>query len=270
MLVNTIKSEWIKLRSTKAVYWTTALIVFFSLGFSALIASANGSVYQSAVNDNDAELAAQNLSGLTVTSMVGGIQSFGLMIILIQAVLVVTGEYGNGTAKPNVLAAPKRWQLPVAKWIVYGVIAAVIAVVTTIASIFFGKWLAGMQIDDTSVLDDLSMSADGAWTVVLRMALYAIFAVALAIGVSYLVRRTAGAMALVLLWVLVLEGVPSMIPKISDWLPQYMPFANIDSAVTLSEVDGAPWGEIGSVVYFAAICVVLFIAGVVALRRRDA
>ena len=43
-MVNLIKSELIKLRSTKALWWTSGLILFFSLGFALLNGGMTGSL----------------------------------------------------------------------------------------------------------------------------------------------------------------------------------------------------------------------------------
>ena len=116
----------------------------------------------------------------------------------------------------------------------------------------------------------MSMSADDAWNVVARMTLFSVLGVGLAIGVAYLLRHTAGAMAVVLLWSLVLEDLVNFIPKVSDEIYPYMPFLNMRSAVNLNDVNNAAWGQGGSMIYFAAIALVVFLAGLVALRRRDA
>lgn len=270
MLAHAINAEWIKIRTTKAVYWTSALIVVFSAAFAALMGWSNAFAYNSAVDNNEAELAATSLNGLDVPNALLGLQLFGVMVILIQGTLLVTGEYGNNTAKSNALAVPKRWQLPVAKFVVYGIIAAVITVISALVSVLVMKLVAGTQITDGDLLSEVSMSADGAWTSLARMVVYTLGAVAVAIGVGYLLRRTAGAMALVLLWVLVLEDAFSWFPKVDEWVPQYMPFKNIGNAVNLNDMANAPWGQTGSVIYFAVICLVIFIIGTVVLRRRDA
>jgi ABC-2 type transport system permease protein len=270
MLAHAINAEWIKIRTTTAVYWTSALIIVFSVAFAAFLSWANAMSYQMFIDDGNLEAAAANAQGLNVAGALLGLQLFGVMIILIQGALLVTGEYGNNTAKSNALAVPKRWQLPVAKFIVYGVIAAVTTLIAAVLSVLVSRWIAGTQIDDDTILSGISLSADDAWTVILRMAVYAVGAVALAIGVAYMVRRTAGAMAVLLLWVLVLEDIVGMIPKVDQWIPQYLPFKNIGGAVNLSDVANAPWGQTGSVIYFAVVCLVVFAVGTVTLRRRDA
>lgn len=272
MLLNTVNAEWIKLRSTKSIYWTTGLIVLFAVGWSLLMGFANGLSFQQAIDDQDADL----LSALgdpaeifSVSTAVSGLQLFGIMIVVIQAVIMVTGEYGNGTAKLSALAAPNRWQMPVAKSFVYGVIVAVIFFVMSIVSVFLTAVMAKAQLTDTSLADNLSLSADDAWTVIILMVVDAVLIVMVSVGVGYLLRRTAGAVALLLLWMLLLEDLVGMIPKVGDWVTPYLPFKNMNAGLAQSAIEDAPWGVGGSVIYFVVFCLVIFVAGTVVLRRRD-
>lgn len=272
MLVNTIKAEWIKLRTTKSFYWTTGLIVLFSVGWSMLMGFANGMTYQQALDDNDTSMLAvlgDPADVFSVSSAVSGLQLFGIMIVVIQSVIMVTGEYGNGTAKLSALAAPRRWQLPVSKAVVYGVIVAVLFFLMSIVSIVLTAVMAKAQLKDDSLADNLSLSADDAWTVTLLMILASVLIVMVSVGVGYLLRRTAGAVALLLLWILLLEDLIAMIPKIGKWVTPYLPFKNMNAGLAQSPIDDAPWGIGGSVVYFVVFSLVVFIAGVVVLRRRD-
>jgi ABC-2 type transport system permease protein len=271
MLLNTINAEWIKLRSTKGVYWTSALVLLLSVGLSAFIGWANGLAVQSAIDDKDTSFLADLGDMFTFSGGQAGLLSFGSMVIMIQAVLIVTGDYGNSTVKLSVLSAPRRWQLAVAKFIVYGIISAVLAVVAAVVSAVLTHALAAGQLDDSSMADGLALSADDAWKTIGLIVVYVLGAVALCIGVGFLVRRTAGAMAIVLLWVLVLEDLTTLIPHtVGKFITPYMPFKNISSAISGSDLEDAPWGQGGSLIYFVVVCVVIFAAGVVALRRRDA
>lgn len=273
MLINTIKAEWIKLRSTKSFYWTTGLIAFFTIGWSLLMGYANGYAYQQAIDRKDAD----TLSALgspsdvfSVDSAIAGLQLFGIMIVVIQAVIIVTGEYANGTAKLSSLAAPKRWQLPVAKSVVYGGLIALVFFVLGIVSVFLTAVMSKLQLEDDVLADGISLSADHAWTTILILVADAVALAMVSIGVGYLVRRTAGGIALLLLWFLLLEGLITMIPKVGDWVAPFLPFQNMNAGITQIAIEDAPWGVGGSIVYFFIICAVIFGASIAVLRRRDA
>lgn len=272
MLLHTVNAEWTKLRSTKSFYWTSALIVVFTAGWSLLMGFANGLSFQQGIDDSDTDLlAAVGDPGdlFSVSTAVSGLQLFGIMIVIVQAVLTVTGEYGNGTAKLSALAAPKRWQLPVAKTLVYGAFTAVLFLVMAVVSVWLTAFTAKQQLKDDSLADGLSLSADGAWTLVLLIVLAAVLTVMISVGVGYLLRRTAGAIALLLLWVLLLEDLIGAIPKVGEWVSPYLPFKNLNAGLMQTPIDNAPWGIGGSVVYFVLFSLVVFAAGTAVLRRRD-
>ena len=53
MLLNTIRSEWLKIRSTKSVYWTTVLVAVIVWGLGAIMAWASGFSLQTALDDGE-------------------------------------------------------------------------------------------------------------------------------------------------------------------------------------------------------------------------
>ncbi|HIW95777.1 MAG TPA: ABC transporter permease [Candidatus Corynebacterium gallistercoris] len=269
-MLNVIRSESIKLRSTKAIWWTSALIVLFSLAWALLMGLASSSGIKSAQESNDPELYASLVAGVNNDGALAGYLFFGLMVVMIQGVMLVTSEYGTNTSKTTLLATPTRWQVPLAKYVVYGVIASVLSLISAVGSILMFRWSLSWGLDDEELLSRVSFSGD-AWTVIGLIVLYTVLTVGVAIGVGYLVRHTAGAIATLLLWNLVIEGalVP-MLPKVRDWLPPYMPFNNATHAVRLNDVADAPWGHTGSMVYFAAWALVIFLAGLIVLKKRDA
>lgn len=269
--MNTVKSEWIKLSTTKALWATSILIVFFCVGMAIIMGWAGGVTLSDPEITKDPEVAASVATMADPSQAFVGFITFGLMVIIIQAVMMVTSEYGNGSAKTTLLGTPKRTPVPIAKFLVYGSIAAVLSFVSQVVSIWAMKWSLSWNFDDASVLDKISLSAEGIWKEIGLHTLYGVACVMLSIGVGYLIRHTAGAIAALLLWKLVIEGmVIGSIPKVREWLPPYMPFGNMDAGVAGNEVPDAPWGPNGSVLYFLAWCIVFFVAGIIILKKRDA
>jgi ABC-2 type transport system permease protein len=81
----------------------------------------------------------------------------------------------------------------------------------------------------------------------------------------------------VLVWTQVLEGVVIFIPGAGKHIYQWMPFHAADQFVGAGgfgagplQLPAAPLGPWGYLGYFAAICVALFVAGVLVTARRDA
>lgn len=268
--MNVVKSEWIKLITTKSVWWTSGLIFAFSLAIAALNGVGVAMTYKE-LDPNDPVAKAGIREVVDLSGSLAGVLLFGVMIVIIQAVINVTAEYGTGTAKTTLLATPKRWRVPLAKVLIYGSITAIVTLLSAVFSVVISRWMMSFQIDDKELLDKVSLGADNAWTMIFRLVLYAVLVVFVSTGVGYLVRSTAAGIAILLLWDLVVEGlIVPLVPKIRDWLPPYMPFGNMTEAVSMRDVADAPWGQTGSVLYFAIICLAVFGAGVALLMKRDA
>jgi ABC-2 type transport system permease protein len=98
----------------------------------------------------------------------------------------------------------------------------------------------------------------------------------LGVGVGMLLRSTAAALAVTLVWTQLVEGLTVLIPGIGHhlyvWMPmfagqQFVGGSLVTNALSLGTL---PLGPVGYVLYFAAICFVLFGAGLLLTQRRDA
>ena len=109
-----------------------------------------------------------------------------------------------------------------------------------------------------------------------------VFAVSavLAVAVGILVRQTAAAVALLLVWALVVENVLTFLPRIGDDIAPWLPFNNVGNFLTAGDdvASGAafgfavdyPFGPWGSLAYFAAISLALLVISIIVAQRRDA
>ena len=151
-MVNLIQSELIKIRSTKALWWTSGLILFFSLGFALLNGGMTGSLLSSAEAQKDQELYMSVVSSINAGMGLNGFLTFGMMIVMIQSVMMVTTEYGANTSKTTLLATPTRWQVPIAKFLVYGLIASILAFISNVVGTILARWSLGWKLEDEELL----------------------------------------------------------------------------------------------------------------------
>jgi hypothetical protein len=155
-----------------------------------------------------------------------------------------------------------------AKIVVAGVFSAVYTALLTIAALVVARLSS-----DPLVGAELSLAAGEVWRVVFAMAVYAALAAVLGVGVGALLRHTAGAVALLLLWPLVVEPIVANLPDVGTDVGPYLPFGN---AFAFTGVDwlypsyDRPWGPFGSLVYFVVVVAAVFAAPVVLINRRDA
>src|SRR6185295_20035348 len=101
----------------------------------------------------------------------------------------------------------------------------------------------------------------------------AALAAVLGVAVGALLRYAAGAVAVLLLWPLVAEPILGNLPNIGSEVGPYLPFGNafvFAGVQWLYPVYSMPWDRLGSLVYFAAIVAVAFVAATVVVNRRDA
>ena len=233
-----LNAERIKLSTTRSPLWSAVAVAVLSLGLAAVQAST-----------------AYGTGGLSPEKAAMGVAIFGVPVLMILASLTVTNEYRTGLIRTTFMAVPNRTLVLVAKAVVAALFSGVYAAVMVMVSIV----VAG--------------SDPQSWRLVGAIALYAMLAAVLGVGVGALLRASAGAVALLLLWPLVAEPMLGNLPNISPEVGPYLPFAN---AFTFTGVQwlypdyAMPWGPWGSIVYFAAVAAAVFVAALVTVNRRDA
>lgn len=250
--------ERIKLLSTRSPWWCAALIAAVGLGLGALLSAL--------ANDDFPISVASTQVGL-------GLGSF---IAMVLAAIAITSEYRFGTIRATFAAVPNRTAVLLAKTVVVAVLLGLVGLVTA-----FGAWGVAYLIDGTSatVIDTTAewraLAGEGL--------LYAGYAI-VAIGVGLLVRHTAGAISLLLVWALMVESaiVPILDSTLKLEISRWLPFANAGNFITAGDptangqaqgapvIDypfGGPWGSFG---YFAAVAVIVLVVGIVVANRRDA
>lgn len=246
--------ERIKLFTTRSPYWCLAAILVASALFGLLIGATQ-----------------QGHSAIPYFALRG--VGLGMSIFMVLAALSVTTEYRFNTLKSTFLAAPKRVNVLLAKTLLLATLGAVVGFVCAIGAFFLTKALA-KEPPAPLVLEGQ------VWREVAGYA--ALFAIAAVISVSVgtLLRQSAGAIALLLLWPLLIESLFTLIPTVGPKVGPWLPFAAGDQFVTPTSVptDGDFNGVVASsgptpvqgLLVFLATAVVLWLIAAVVLNRRDA
>jgi ABC-2 type transport system permease protein len=237
-VVAVLNAECIKLSTTRSPLWSAIAVAVLSLGLAAMQAST---VY--GPGPLEPEKAAM------------GVAVFGVPVLMILSSLTVTNEYRSGLIRTTFMAVPNRTLVLVAKAVV--------------AAVFSGAYAAVMVAASIAV----ARSDPHEWGLVGAIALYAMIASVLGVGVGALMRASAGAVALLLLWPLVVEPILANLPNVGTQVGPYLPFANAFIFIRvqwLYPVYAMPWGPGASIVYFAAVTAVVFAAALVVINRRDA
>lgn len=253
MFFNTLKSEWTKLRSTASFWWTTGLVFLLSVGFAALLAQAS-SIDATAAPGIDPYLATM------------GYSLAGLAVVLIQAIMVVTTEYRYGLVQQNYLATPKRWPVIAAKFVLYAVVAAIISLLVVVASYL----VVDVLLPEDAAAQFTPFKDETGQRLLWAVPLVTVVAVLFVQGIGLLVRQTAGAVAITIIWMLGFDQFLRFIPRIGDDMAKIMPFQNLNNFLSNLPFEGTDWSPWSSLGVAAIWAVVAWVAGLVLALRRDA
>ena len=251
-LGNTVRSEWIKLRSVRSTSWTLGALVVLGVGLTAVVCATSAEWLASAGADE------------SPTSFV----TWGMMIAQLTAVvlgvLVVSTEYATGMIRTTVAATPRRARVLLSKGIVLTSTLFIAGLVTAVLGYFAGNAFldaegVGVALGDEGVIRALVGNG-------LYLAGLGLFSAALAL----LVRHTAAAISIGLALIFVVGNLVVLVPgTIGDWLEKLMP-GNAGSAVASVQPFNpdllGPWVGFG---VFAVETAALFSLAAWAFVRRD-
>ncbi|MCO8277856.1 ABC transporter permease [Actinoplanes sp. TRM 88003] len=233
MLRATIGAEWIKLWTTRTVWWalTAALVLMAAGAGQYALYAENGDIDQTGAG----EIAVLGLS-------------FAQLAFLALATIVMTSEYSTGTMRATLTWTPVRSRLLLAK-------SAVIAGVTLVAGTVAG--FVGVAVA-APILGNSSMGA-----VAPKMGLYLALLGVFAVGLGAALRGPVVSLVVLLMLVVVvppLLQVPDLavLNTIADALP------GVAGQRFLLE------NSYGGLVIVAAWATAAFLIGARVLRRRDA
>ncbi|RIJ67012.1 hypothetical protein D1871_23385 [Nakamurella silvestris] len=245
--------ERIKLFSTRSPYWCVALILIIGVGVSILFGATA----------SDSSITLSNSQFWA---------NLGMMVAMVMAALAITTEYRFGTIRNSVLAVPKRGSVLAAKTIVVALISAVMGLITSIIAYYLVLTIGGNHNGQ------MDISTSGDWRVLLGNTVIFALAAVIAVAVGTLVRQSAGAIAILLLWPLLVESIIGAFGKtgrnISEWLPfsagsRFTQAANPQiEGEDLVSTSAPNWWQ--GLVVFALTALVLWIIALVVLKRRDA
>ncbi|MGH9124192.1 MAG: ABC transporter permease [Acidimicrobiales bacterium] len=253
-----IKSEWIKFRSLRSTFWTLFLAFACTVGLGMLV-----SALRARDISRNAGPGFQRGLDLPVMSLRGVF--LAQLPIGVLGVLMITGEYGTGMIRATLSAVPKRLPVLWAKIVVFAVAVFVVGGVGSLLAFEFGQALfqSGAGFHAT-------LSTPYAARAVLGGGLYLVAIGLLAVGLGFLIRNTAAAIATLFGLLLV---VPVIIEALPTWLnndiAKFLPLlAGTQIMTTVRDANVlSAWEGFGVVCIYAAVAIGL---GAVMLKRHDA
>jgi ABC-type transport system involved in multi-copper enzyme maturation permease subunit len=245
-------SELVKLRSLHSTVWTLLAAVLSIIGFGVVGAWA--------------ELLKSRTPQPPPLDPVGGALtgvSSAMIAVALLGLLAVTGEYGSGTIRTSLTTVPRRTTLLIGKALALVALTLTLMLPATVLAFAAAQLL--LSANGLSI----SLAHPGVLRAVVGAALSIAVLAVLSAAVGWLLRRTAGAMA-VLFALLVLLPLPLMLlpAAIARAVGPYLP-GSVATAITHvgAESPLPPWAAFG---VFVGYAVLASLAGAVTLQRRDA
>lgn len=254
--VNLLAVERIKLFSTRSPWWCMLVTVVLGVGPIALIFGLTPRTPEFENGFN------------TASTIV--FYGLAMMVMLVMAVIAITNEYRFGTIKGTFAAAPNRTAVLLSKIAVVALVTGVIGELTA-----FSAWSVARLVRPSV---DIRIDTAGEWRTVAGIGLIFAIAAVLAMAVGTLLRSTAAAVSILLVWALLVENLVLLIPRAGDDIKTWLPFTAANRFVTAGagpnggEDFGLPfhYGPWGGLAYFAGVTAALLVIAVVLAERRDA
>ena len=196
-----------------------------------------------------------------ISASIGGFVLAQLALGVLGA-LAVTSEYSTGMIRTTFTAAPQRGTVIAAKAAVFAAASFVVGAVVSLLTFLVGQAILGDR--------GVSLAAPGALRAVVGVGVYLGLLGILAVGLGTIIRRSAGAIAVLVGLLFVLPAFAGLLPaSIRDAVAKLLPynagqaiFKTAHTGLTLS----APLGFAVFALYAAAALAI----GIVLVRRRDA
>jgi ABC-2 type transport system permease protein len=250
-----IKSEWIKLRSLRSTVFSLLAAVVCTIGLGILVSA----IRANNINQNGGG----HFGGDPTLISLRGIYLAQLPVAVL-GVLMVTGEYSTGMIRATLSAVPRRLPVVWAKALVFAVVVFIIGGIASLLA------FEGGQAMLSSAHVSVGLGSYGATRAVIGGALYLTVVGLLGVGLGFLIRNTAGAIATLFGVLLVLPAVIAALPtNLQNDIGKFLPLLAGTQIITTVRDSNvlSPWAGIG---VFALYAVAALAGGAVMLTRRDA
>jgi ABC-2 type transport system permease protein len=249
ILTNLVRSEWAKLGSVRSTYWSlfVAAVGIVAIGLGAAIGAAHSTGRKATFHP--------------VASALGG-TVLAQLAIGVLGVLVVTSEYTTGMIRSTFTAAPQRATVIASKAAIFGAVAFIVGALSSLLTFLGAQAILGSR--------GVSLGSPGALRAVFGVGLYLGLLGVCAVGLGTLIRRTAGAIAVLFGLLLVLPALAPLLPSsMQDAVGKYLPY-NAGQAIFATTRDASTLAPFAGLAVFALYAAAALSIGLTLVRRRDA
>ncbi|EID54383.1 ABC transporter permease [Saccharomonospora xinjiangensis] len=248
--------ERIKLLTTRSPWWCAIASIVLAGAFTALVVGNASTEFPASV----------------ATTQYG--YQMGLAVVMVLGALSVTTEYRFNTIRTTFAAVPNRAAVLGAKATVVALLALLIGEITAFSSWGLSLLLApehDLALDSTA--DVVNVAGVGV--------VYA-FSSMIAVAVGLLVRHSAGAISLLMIYGLAAESMVQLIPGVGDDIHKWLPFnvaykfltgeGESSGGMTVAgpPLSTSPLSPGWALAYFAGFALLLLSVAIVSASKRDA
>ena len=252
-----LRSEWIKIRSLRSTWVTSAV----AMGVMVLFGAATAIGYHDIPEQVDQ-------AKYQITSAA----PFGYIIVAVLGALQVTGEYASGQIRSSLAAVPHRGRLLLSKAVVLAIVSFLLGSLSVFLSWAISKPFLG---EHAGSLTDAHY-AGYIWGSGLAYAVIAL----MTLGIGFLLRSTAGAITVIVSLLFVVTVPLQLAASKWEWINKVIGClpSTVSSAVSDPFQNATQWGGDGvqflshgqAIAVFIAWALVPLIAAWVVFSRRDA
>ena len=251
-MINTIRSEWIKLRTVRMNLVLFILAVAFPVVVSVLVASLG------------------SIDDLKITDVVGLVTGSSVVTALLLGVVgavSISAEFAHGTIRPTFAATPKRMRVLFSKAVVIAMFAAVAEALVVVFCYAVSSAIVSSRGANLSLNDEPEARA-----ALIGIVVFAVIVSLLGFGIGMVIRNTPAAVAVLILWPLVVENIIMAILSAAG-VRNPLKFLPYISGFGLGNPDSQSSESLGRVaggLYFGSVTAVVALAGALVTARRDA
>ncbi|MBI4935824.1 MAG: ABC transporter permease [Actinobacteria bacterium] len=252
-MINLLRAESIKLRTVTMNWVLGTIAIAFPLVVTLITAFVRG-------DDNDftTDLLLEVLTGTSFITV---------LLVAVVAAASITSEFGFGTIRPTFAATPRRLRVITAKALVLVEFGLSVQLGVVLVGVLAGTAIA----EGRGSTIDLADSPNAVPALVGTVVLAAIVSL-IGLGVGLILRSTPAAVALLILWPLMAEGLIGGLLGLvfdSEEPARWMPFRAGFRIAQLNIIDDGP-SRLMSGVYFGAVSLAMVALGSWLVNRRDA
>lgn len=251
-MINTLRSEWIKLRTVRMNLVLFILAVAFPVIVSVLVASL------------------ADIDDLKISDVVGLVTGSSVVTALLLGVVgavSISAEFAYGTIRPTFAATPRRVRVLISKAIVTAVFAAVAEALVVLFCFVLSSAITSNRGSNVSLSDEPEARA-----ALIGIVVFAVIVSLLGLGLGMIIRNTPAAVAVLILWPLVVENIIIAILSASgvENPQKFLPYISGFELGDPNKASSESLGRVAGGLYFGAVTVLVAAVGVLITARRDA